>query len=58
MIFFRWAVLLLLLSVIVSFVLFIGTGEQRYKRWGLKVLTWTVLAALGFFAVLIIERLV
>ncbi|PIW07382.1 MAG: hypothetical protein COW39_13750 [Comamonadaceae bacterium CG17_big_fil_post_rev_8_21_14_2_50_60_13] len=57
MLLFRWAVLLLLLAAIVSFVFFIGTGQERYKLWGLKVLKWTVLAALGFFAVLILERL-
>lgn len=58
MLLFRWAILLLLLSAIVSFVFFIGTGQVRYRSWGLKVLKWTVLAALGFFAVLILERLV
>lgn len=57
MLLFRWAILLLLLAAIVSFVFFIGTGQQRYKRWGLKVLKWTLLAAFGFFAVLILERL-
>lgn len=57
MLLFRWAVLLLLLAAIVSFVFYIGTGQMRYRRWGLQVLKWTVLAALGFFAVLILERL-
>lgn len=58
MLLFRWAILLLLLSAMVSFVFFIGTGQQRYKLWGLKVLKWTLLAAFGFFAVLILERVV
>ncbi len=57
MLLFRWAVLLLLLAAIVSFGFFIGTGQQRYRRWGLTVLKWTLLAAFGFFAVLILERL-
>jgi len=57
MLLFRWAVLLLLLGAIVCFAFFIGTGQPHYKRWGLRVLKWTLLAAFGFFAVLILERL-
>ena len=33
------------------------TGKIRYRRLGWVVLKWTLLAALGFFAVLIAERL-
>ena len=38
------------------------TGEvvsnlSGYKRWGLLILKWTLLAAFGFFAVLIVERI-
>lgn len=57
MLLFRWMILLLLLAAMASFVFYIGTGQQRYRRWGLKVLQWTLLAGLGFFAVLILERL-
>ncbi|MDD2926771.1 hypothetical protein [Rhodoferax sp.] len=57
MLLFRWAMLLLLLSAAVCFVFYVGTGQVRYKRWGLKVLKWTLIAAFGFFAVLILERI-
>jgi hypothetical protein len=57
MLLFRWTILLLLLVAVVCFVFYIGTGQQRYRSWGLKVLKWTMLAAFGFFAVLILERL-
>ncbi|MEO7399494.1 MAG: hypothetical protein ABIV07_01805 [Polaromonas sp.] len=57
MLLFRWLVLLFLLAAIVSFMLYAGTGQARYKRFGLIVLKWTLIAAFGFFAVLILERL-
>lgn len=57
MLLFRWAILLLLLAAVACFVFYIGTGQQRYRSWGLKVLSWTLVAAFGFFAVLILERL-
>ena len=56
MLLFRWAMMLLLLSAAASFIFFVGTGQERYKRYGLKVLKWTLIAAFGFFAVLILER--
>jgi hypothetical protein len=55
--FFRWAILLLFLSSIACFGFYIATSQVRYKRWGLKILTWTLLPAFGFFAVLIVQRL-
>lgn len=57
MLLFRWAIMLLLLAAGVSFAFYAGTGNPRYKRFGLVVLKWTLLAALGFFAVLFLERL-
>jgi len=56
MLLFRWLFLLLLIAAGVCFAFFATTGEQRYKRWGLLVLKWTVIAALGFFGVMILER--
>ena len=56
MLFFRWALLLLLLAAGVCFALYAGTGQARYRQWGLGVLKWTLLAAFGCFAVLIAER--
>ena len=57
MLIFRWAVLLLLLAAGVSFAFFVATGQQRYKRLGLVIVKWTVIAASMFFLVLILERL-
>jgi hypothetical protein len=57
MLLFRWAILLLLLVAGVSFAFYAATGKIRYRRLGWVVLKWTLLAALGFFAVLIAERL-
>lgn len=56
MLLFRWLILLLLLGAGVSFAFYAGTGQERFKRYGLLILKWTVLSALGFFAVLILER--
>lgn len=56
MLLFRWAILLLLLVAGGSFAFYAGTGQVRYRRIGWTVLKWTLLAALGFFAVLIAER--
>ena len=56
MLLFRWLILLLLLSAVVSFVFYVGTGQARFKSIGLMILKWTLIAAFGFFAVLILER--
>ena len=53
----RWLVGLLLVAGLVCFAIYIATGEQRYRRLGILLVKWTVIAGLGFFAVLIVERL-
>jgi hypothetical protein len=53
----RWIVGLLLVAAAVCFALFIATGQARWRDRGLVIFKWTVIAALGFFAVLIAERL-
>jgi hypothetical protein len=58
MLFLRWLLLALLLGAAVSFLLFAVTGQERYKRYGLITLKWTLIAGFGFFVVLIVERLV
>ncbi|KNZ32294.1 MAG: hypothetical protein AD742_12655 [Methylibium sp. NZG] len=58
MLIFRWIVLLLALAAVVCFAMFIGTGQVRYRAWGIVIVKWTVIAGLGFFAVLILERMV
>jgi len=57
MLIFRFAFFFLLLAAGVCFALYIATSKPHYKRWGVTVLIGTVIAALGFFAVLILERL-
>ncbi len=57
MLLFRWTVMLLLLAAGVCFAFYIGTAQARYRHWGIVILKWTVIAALGFFAVLALERL-
>jgi hypothetical protein len=57
MLLFRWLILLLLLLSAVSFAFFAATGQERYKRYGLLTLKWTLIAAFGFFAVLVLERI-
>jgi hypothetical protein len=37
--------------------MYIATGHPTWKRNGFIIVKWTVLAALGFFAVLVLERL-
>jgi hypothetical protein len=57
MLLFRWLILLLLLGAVVSFAFFAATGAQRFRRYGLLMVKWTLIAAFGFFAVLVLERL-
>ena len=57
MLIFRWILLLLLVAGLVSFAMYLGTGQARYKVLGVRVVKWAVIAGLGFFAVLILERM-
>jgi hypothetical protein len=57
MLIFRWVVLLLLLAGALSLAMYVGTGEARWRNLGIRIVKWTVIAALGFFAVLVLERM-
>ena len=57
MLVFRWAMMVLLLTAAVCFAFYAGTGQARYKRYGLVVMKWTLIAAFVFFAVLILEQM-
>ena len=57
MLIFRWIVLLLLVAGLLCFAMYVGTGQVRWRMMGLRVVKWTVIAGLGFFAVLILERM-
>ena len=57
MLIFRLVFGLLLVSGLLCFALYIGTSQVVWRRRGIVIVKWTVLAAFGFFAVLILERL-
>lgn len=57
MLIFRLVVGLLLFAGVLCFALYIGTRQVAWRRRGIVIIKWTVLAALAFFAVLILERL-
>jgi hypothetical protein len=57
MLLFRWLIFLLLIGAAVCFAFYAGTGQVRYRRWGLVTLKWTLIAAFGFFAVLVLQRI-
>ena len=56
MLIFRWIILLLLVAGAISLAMYIGTGQARWRRIGILIIKWTVIAGLGFFAVLVLER--
>ena len=57
MVLFRLVFGLLLVSGLLCFAMYIGTGQLAWRRRGLVIVKWTLVAALGFFAVLALERL-
>ena len=57
MIVFRLVFGLLLVAGILCFAMYIGTSQVVWRQRGIVIVKWTVLAAFGFFAVLIFERL-
>lgn len=57
MMLFRLVFGLLLVAGVLCFAMYIGTRQIVWRQRGLLIVKWTVLAALGFFAVLILERL-
>jgi hypothetical protein len=57
MLIFRLVVGLLMVAAVLCFAMYIGTGQTVWRQRGLVIVKWTVLAALAFFAVLILERL-
>jgi hypothetical protein len=54
---FRVVFALLMAAAVVCFAMYAGTGQLRWRRYGWRLVKWTLGAALGFFAVLILERL-
>ena len=48
---------LLSVAAILCFAMYAGTGQRRWMLLGWRIVKWTLVAGLGFFAVLILERL-
>ncbi|WP_397534232.1 hypothetical protein [Roseateles sp.] len=57
MMMFRLVVGLLLFAAVLCFAMYVGTRQAVWRRRGVVILKWTLLAGFGFFAVLILERL-
>jgi hypothetical protein len=57
MLIFRLVFGLLLLAALLCFAMGLGTGQVVWRRRGVVVLKWALIAAAGFFGVLILERL-
>lgn len=53
----RLVVGLLLVAAVVCFAFSIATGQPRWRRLGVTIMKWTLIAGLAFFGVLILERL-
>lgn len=52
----RAMILLALLASVLSFILYALTSQVKHRQRGLAILKWTLVAAFGFFAILIIDR--
>jgi len=57
MLLFRLVFGLLLLTAILFLAMYVGTGQRLWRRRAILVLKWATIAALGFFGVLVLERL-
>ena len=49
-------VLVLLLAAAICFALFAFTGQPKYKRTGIAIFKWTLVATLVFFLILAFDR--
>jgi hypothetical protein len=54
---FRIIIALLLVAGLLCFAMYVGTSDVRWRQRGVLIVKWTVIAGLGFFAVVILERL-
>jgi hypothetical protein len=57
MVIFRLVFGLLLLASVLCFAMYVGTKAPVWRTRGTVVLKWTLIAAAGFFGVLILQRL-
>ena len=56
MLFFRLVFGLLLLAGLLCFAAFVATGQPVWRQRGMVIVKWTLLAALGFAAVILVEH--
>ena len=54
---FRLVFGLLLVAGLLCFAMYTGTRQIVWRKRGVVIVKWMVIAGLGFFAVLILERL-
>jgi hypothetical protein len=54
---FRFLLFFLLGGAAICFGFYIATGKEHFRRWGIIILKWTLIAAFFFFGVLIIGRI-
>lgn len=47
---------LLMVASILCFAMYVGTSDVRWRYRGLAIVKWAVVVLLGFFGVLILER--
>ena len=52
----RVLIFMLLGASALSFVLYLVTGQQKYRRWGFALFKWTMLAIVVFFCVLFVSQ--
>jgi hypothetical protein len=57
MVWFRLVFGTLLVLGVVCFVMYLATQQDGWRRRGIVIVKWTMVAAFGFFAVLIAQRL-
>ena len=56
MLVFRLVFGLLLLAGLLCFAVFMATGQPVWRQRGIVIVKWTVIAAIGFVAVILLER--
>ena len=57
MLVFRLIFGLLLVAGLLCFAAYVTTGQAAWRQRGIVIVKWNLIAALGFFAVLILQRL-
>ena len=57
MLVFRLVFGLLLLAGLLCFAVFVATGQPAWRQRGVVIVKWTLIAAAGFAAVILLERL-